>query len=371
MIPQAAPPRRIARFRPEIDAAVSAVLSGPDYILGAAVDAFETAFARYCGRGHGIGVASGTDALALTLRALGIGPGDEVILPALTFAGSAQAILQCGALPRFVEVDAASRCIDPAAVADAVTARTTAIMPVHLFGYPADMPALMAIAGRHGLAVVEDCAQSHGATLEGRRLGTFGHAAAYSFYPTKNLGCVGDGGAVVTDDAALAGRVRSLRAYGFSPGGRVSQTLGFNARLDEIHAAILLALLPHCDAGNAERRAIAARYRAGLAACPSIVLPPEAEGCVHHQFAIAHPDRDRLKEHLAGAGIGTAVHYAPGLHRHPAFAGGAAHPLPITERLSDTLLSLPIQPEVIGDVADEVAERIAQAVLTFAEAGPR
>jgi dTDP-4-amino-4,6-dideoxygalactose transaminase len=362
MIPQAAPQRRVARFRGEIDAAVASVLGGHGYILGSAVAGFEASFAAYSGGEHCVGLASGTDALALALRALGVGPGDEVILPALTFAGSAQAALQCGAQLRFVDVDPRTRCIDPAAAAAAVNPRTAAIMPVHLFGQPADMPAVMALATRHRLAVVEDCAQSHGATLDGRRLGTFGHAAAYSFYPTKNLGCVGDGGAVVTNDASLVDRIRSLRNYGFSPNERISRTLGFNSRLDEIQAAILSALLPHLDAANAERRAIAARFRSALAESPSLGLPPDGEGCVYHQFALTHPDRDGLMSHLARAGIGSAVHYAPGLHRHPAFGEGADGPLPVTEALSRTLLSLPIQPEVVGDEAD----RIAAAVVTFA-----
>lgn len=367
MIPQAAPPRRIARFRREIDVAVASVLGGNDYILGSAVASFEAAFAEYSGSSHCIGVASGTDALALALRALGIGPGDEVILPALTFAGSAQAILQCGAQPKFVEVDALTRCIDPAAVADAVNGRSAAIMPVHLFGYPCDMPTLMALADRHHLVVVEDCAQSHGAKLNGQPLGTFGHAAAYSFYPTKNLGCIGDGGAVVTNDAGLADRLRSLRNYGFAPGERVSRTLGFNARLDELQAAILSALLPHLDAGNAERRAIATRYRASLAPFFDQGLPLDADGCVYHQFTLTHPNRDGLMAHLAAAGIGSAIHYAPGLHHHPAFSEGATQPLPVTDELSRTLVSLPIQPEVAIDTVD----RIADAVLAFVRADAR
>lgn len=359
MIPQAAPQRRIARFRAVVDAAIASVLGGDGYILGSAVAAFETAFAAYSGGVHCVGVASGTDALALALRSLGVGPGDEVIMPALTFAGSAQAVLHCGAQPRFVDVDPITRCINPSAAADAVSGRTAAIMPVHLFGYPADMPAVMALAARHRLAVVEDCAQSHGATLNGRPLGSFGHAAAYSFYPTKNLGCVGDGGAVVTNDAALADRVKSLRHYGFSPGDRVSRTLGFNSRLDEIQAAVLSALLPHLDAANAERRAIAARYRVALAQSPALGLPPDDDGCIYHQFALTHPDRTGLERHLAQAGIGSAIHYAPGLHRHPAFDKGADGPLPVTEALSRTLLSLPIQSEVAGAEADRIAAVVA------------
>jgi dTDP-3-amino-3,4,6-trideoxy-alpha-D-glucose transaminase len=359
VIPQAAPPRRIARFRCEVDAAVASVLGGRDYILGSSVDAFERAFADHAGLSHCVGVASGTDALALALRALDVGPGDEVITAALTFAATAQAILHCGAIPRFADVDPVTRCLDLAAVAAAVTARTAAIVPVHLFGHPADMPALMILAERHGLAVVEDCAQAHGATFDGRRaLGSFGHAAAYSFYPTKNLGCVGDGGAVLTEDGRLAARLRSLRHYGFEGNSRISLTPGFNSRLDEVQAAILLALLPHLAAGNAERRAIAARYRYALEGAARLGLPPDASGCVYHQFAVTHPDRDGLMHHLARIGIGSAVHYAPGLHRHPAFSQGPAYPLPVTDALSASLLSLPIQPEVAATAVEQVAEAV-------------
>lgn len=358
MILQAAPQRRIARYRREVDAAIAELVGGESYILGPAVERFEAAFARHAGAAHAVGVSSGTEALALALRALGIGPGDEVVLPALTFAGSAQAVLQCGALPRFAEVDPGTRCLDPAAAAAAITPRTAALMPVHLFGHPADMPALLALAERHGLAVVADCAQAHGAQLGGRGLGGFGHAAAYSFYPTKNLGCIGDGGAVVTDDAALAERLRSLRNYSFAGSDRTSLRLGFNARLDALQAAILSALLPHCDAGNIERRNLATRYRQRLAASAGLGLPPEAEGAVYHQFAITHPERDELMRFLAAHGIGTAIHYAPGLHRHPAFREGAQGPLPVTDALAAQLLSLPIQPEVAGAALDRIADAV-------------
>lgn len=361
MIPQAAPPLRVARFRLAIDAAVARVLSSPSYILGEAVVAFEQAFAAHAGMEHCVGVASGTDALALALRALGIGGGDEVIVPALTFTGTAQAVLHCGAKPRFADVDPITRCLDPAAVLAAVGPRTAAILPVHLFGYPADMPALAALAAQYGLAMVEDCAQSHGATLDGRPLGSFGHAAAYSFYPTKNLGGVGDGGAVVTRDPVLAARLRSLRNYGFEGDDRVSQQIGFNARLDEIQAAILHALLPHLDAGNAERRAVAAHYRSRLAETP-LGMPPEAPGCVYHQFAVTYPDRDGLRRRLAQSGIGTAVHYTPGLHWHPAFVDGARVPLPVTDSLAATLLSLPIQPEVAVGAIERIAAAIQECL---------
>jgi dTDP-4-amino-4,6-dideoxygalactose transaminase len=363
MIPQAAPPRRIARFRSDVDAAIATVLSGTDYILGPGLEAFEQAFAAHAGLHYCIGVASGTDALALGLRAIGVARGDEIITTALTFSATAQAIMHCGAIPRFVDADRTTRCINPAAVSAAIGPRTTAIIPVHLFGYPADMPALMEIADRHGLAVLEDCAQAHGAMLHGRQLGSFGHVAAYSFYPTKNLGGAGDGGAVLTNDRALAERVRSLRNYGFEGSGRISRMVGFNSRLDEIQAAILMALLPHLDDGNRERRAIASEYRVRLNGA-ELGLPPDAPGCVYHQFAITHPERDALRRRLAVRGIGTAVHYTPGLHRHPAFSYCASGALPVTDELAATLLSLPIQPEV---ATADVVERAAAIIRDAAE----
>lgn len=361
MIPQAAPSRRIARFRAEVDCAVAAVIGGDAYILGETVEAFEHAFAQAVDAPHCVGVASGTDAIALALRALGIGPGDEVIVPALTFAGTAQAVLQCGALPRLVDVDPASRCLDPKAAAEAVGPRTAAIVPVHLFGHPADMAALTALARQHGLVVVEDCAQSHGAMLDGRPLGSFGHAAAYSFYPTKNLGGIGDGGAVTIADPALAARLRALRNYGFDGSERISRGYGVNARLDALQAAILHALLPHLRTGNAERRDIARRYRAVLSET-GCGLPPDAPGAVYHQFAITHPERDRFRQHLSEAGISTAIHYAPGLHRHPAFAEGARSPCPVTDTLAGSLLSLPIQPEIAAEAPDAVAAALMELV---------
>lgn len=364
MIPQAAPRQRIARFREAIAEAINGVVDSDTYILGEPVEAFEAQFAGSAGCRHAIGVSSGTEALTLALRALGVGLGDEVVLPSLTFAGSAQAVLQCGALPRFADVDPQTRCLDPAAAAAAIGPRTVAVMPVHLFGHPADMPAFMALAERYGLVVVEDCAQAHGASLGGRALGSFGHAAAFSFYPTKNLGCIGDGGAVTTNDARIAARVRSLRNYGFAPEERISRELGFNARLDTLQATILSVLLPHCDAGNAERRELARGYRERLAGQVGLGLPPDAEGAVYHQFTVTHRDRDGLRQHLAASGIGTAIHYAPGLHRHPAFLEGAITPLPATDALSDSLLSLPAQPEIALPHLDV----IAQAVREFCEA---
>lgn len=357
VIAQASPSLRIARFRPEIDAAVAECLGGSHYVLGPAVERFEDAFAAHEGRRYGVGVGSGTDALALALRALGVGPGDEVVTAALTFAGTAQAILQCGAVPRFADVDPATRCITPKTVEAALSPRTAALVPVHLFGHPADMEGLTALARRRGLVVVADCAQAHGARLGGRPLGRYGDAAAYSFYPTKNLGCVGDGGAVLTDDPATARRLRTLREYGFSEGARISTALGFNSRLDTVQAAILTALLPHLDENNRQRRGLAAAYRRALADLEAIGLPPDEEGAVYHQFAVTHPKRDDLARALADRGIRTAVHYHPALHRHPAF--GHADPLPVTERLAGCLLSLPIQPEVASGHVGRIAGALA------------
>lgn len=346
-IPQASPSLRIARWRSEIDAAVKAAIGGDRYILGAAVAAFEAAFAQYLGVAHCVGVGSGTDAIALALRGLGIGPGDEVITTALTAAGTAQAILQCGAQPRFVDIDPRTRCLDPQAAEEAVTSRSAAILVVHLFGEPADMPRLSVIAKRHKLALIEDCAHAHGATIGGRKVGTFGDAGAFSFYPTKNLGAVGDAGAVVCAQPALAERLRRLRSYGLDEHG-VCQSAAGNSRLDEIQAALLLVLLRHLDDGNDERRQLAADYRR-LLAPTGVGLPPQAPGAVYHQFAITHASRDTLRRTLLEQeGVVTSVHYYPPLHRHPAFADAAPAELLHTDSLAANLLSLPIQPEVAG-----------------------
>ena len=364
---QTAPELRFARYRRAIDKALKRVRSGQSYILGPQVETFEQAFAAYIGTKHCIGVNSGTDAIALALRAIGIGPGDEVITTALTAAGTAHAILQTGATLRFSDIDPRTRCLDPSAVAASLTPCTAAIVPVHLFGYPAPMTELCAVADRHGLVIVEDCAQAHGARIGSRRLGTFGIASAFSFYPTKNLGGLGDGGAVVTDDAGIAARVRALRCYGWTGPDKVSSELAFNSRLDEIQASILLALLPHLDSGNDERRAVAARYRDGLADTGA-ELPLHDEGCVYHQFAIAFDGRDGLARILQEEyRIHTAVHYWPALHRQPAFCEAREAKLAVTERTAARVLSLPIQPELIEDKID----RIIDAVRTgLARSGP-
>jgi dTDP-4-amino-4,6-dideoxygalactose transaminase len=357
MIPQASPRARINRFRPAIEMAVSRVLSGAEYILGSEVEAFEIEFSSYIGTDFCVGVNSGTDAIALALRGLGVGAGDEVITTALTAAATGIGILQSGATPVFVDVDPCTWCIDPSAVAAAVTAKTVGILPVHLFGYPCDLEPIAALAQRHHLWLVEDCAHAHGGQHEGKKLGSFGDASTFSFYPTKNLGCVGDGGAVLTNDTELAARIRRLRNYGFDGADRISIHAGVNSRLDVVQAAILRVLLPHLDEGNAERRAIAAQYFQFISSA-NAELPPDGAGTVFHQFAIAHPDRDGLKQHLARANISTNVHYAPPLYKHPAFAAFQCSPLANTENLSRRLLSLPVQPEVVENSALYIADAV-------------
>jgi len=361
-VAQADPGARVARYRAEISAAIAGVLDSRRYILGPCVEQFERAFADYLGIAHCVGVNSGTDALALSLRALGIGPGDEVITTALTAAATAQAILHCGAIPRFVDVDPSTRCLDPNQVENNINARTAAILPVHLFGMPANMHRLGRIAATHGLAMVEDCAQAHGATIDGRKVGSFGNAGAFSFYPTKNLGGIGDGGAVVTNDASLAAKLRSLRNYGWIDHRRISSQHGFNSRLDEVQAAVLTVLLPYLDEGNRERRAVAARFSALVDI--GINLPLGDCGGVYHQFAIALTgvDRERLRGYLSTQGIQTAIHYSPPLHRQAAFCNSAPCDLPHTERLSRQLLSLPVQPEVAGAHATRIIAAIERGM---------
>jgi dTDP-4-amino-4,6-dideoxygalactose transaminase len=368
VIPAAAPQLRFARFSADLGRAVQAVLTGDSFILGDHLEAFEQRFAAYLGVRHCVGVNSGTDGVALALRACGIGAGDEVITVSMTAAGTGLAILHAGARPRFVDIDPVTRCIDAAAIEERIGPRTAAIVPVHLHGHLADMARVTAIAERHGLVVIEDCAQAHGATeaTTGRRAGSFSVAAAFSFYPTKNLGCVGDGGAVVTSDDGIAQRLRALRSYGWEDDQRLSTTIGFNSRLDELQAAVLDVLLDHLDEGNRERAEIAAEYRRILtpaAAAGSLELPPSQPGAVHHQFAIEVEDRARLREWLLEHGIATAVHYPVGLHDQPAFAAEASPGgLPVTERLAERFVSLPVQPEVVGDRAAWVAETVAEGV---------
>jgi len=360
LIQQAMPSLRIARYRPEIDRAIATVLDGSSYILGPAVATFEAAFAARLGARHCIGVGNGTDAVALALGGLGIGPGDEVITTALTAPGTAQGIALTGARPVFADVDPVTGCLDVPAAERAITPRTRAIVVVHLYGHPADVAGFRALADSAGLALVEDCAHAHGARLGEQALGVFGDAAAFSFYPTKNLGCLGDGGAVVCGDPEVAARIRALRRYGWKAGAQISECVAGNSCLDEIQAAILSALLPHLDEGNLERRAAARAYRDGLGGT-GLGMPPDDPGCVYHQFVVRHSRRDRLREALLhDHGVSCGVHYSPPLHQHPAFATAVPPSLPHTERLASEVLSLPIQ----GEIAARYLPRIVDALVS-------
>jgi len=343
--------------------AVLRVLDSGWYINGKEVAAFEAAFAAYCGVRHCIGVGNGLDALHLLLRALDIGPGDEVIVPASTFIATWLGVSQVGAVPVPVECSLETYTLDPEATAAAVTPRTRAIMPVHLYGMPADMGPLLDIGQRHGIPVLEDAAQAHGAFYGDRRAGALGTAAGFSFFPAKNLGCLGDGGGITTDDDALAAKVRLLANYG-SARKYFHEEKGVNSRLDEMHAAVLHAKLPYLDGWNRRRDAVAGLYRQALADCPDLILPTVAPGRTHvwHQFIIRHPRRDALQAHLAAQGIGTQIHYPVPPHLSGAYLDmGLAGRFPKSEQLSQEALSLPIAPNLSeGDVA-----RVADAVLAF------
>jgi dTDP-4-amino-4,6-dideoxygalactose transaminase len=331
-----------------IDTAVARVLAGGWYILGPEARAFEAEFAAFHGTPHAVGVASGTDALLLALKALDIGPGDEVITVAHTAVATAAAIELSGARPVFVDVDPQTYTLDPALLPAALTPATRAIIPVHLYGQPAATDPILAFAEKHGLFVIEDCAQAHGAAENGRLAGSMGHLAAFSFYPTKNLGALGDGGAVLTSDPVLAERVRALRQYGWRQ-RYVSDEVGLNSRLDELQAAILRVKLSALQEDNDARRRAATRYNDLLAGCP-ITLPQERPSArhVYHLYVIQADERDELAKFLATQGIATAVHYPLPVHRQPAYRHYGYEPgsLPVTEQLAARVLSLPMFPQI-------------------------
>lgn len=349
----------------EIQSAMNRVLASGHYILGPEVAAFEQEFAAYHGGGQVVTVANGTDALELALRALGVKEGDLVATVANTVSATAAAIQQAGARPVYVEVDAITLTMDPAQLEQVFRRHGSAIkvvVPVHLYGYPADLPSIVRIAGRYGAKVLEDCAQSHGARIAGRLAGTWGDVAAYSFYPTKNLGALGDGGAVFTRDEPLAERVRLLRQYGWRQ-RYVSEIAGRNSRLDELQAAVLRVKLPHLTAENARRAEFASRYLAKLAGS-GLTLPAAASEVVApvwHQFTVRSPRRDALNEHLAAQGIRCGVLYPVSLHRQPAYADGAAV-LPVTEKACNEVLCLPVHPSL--EVAD--IDRVCGEILRWA-----
>ncbi|HLI25644.1 MAG TPA: DegT/DnrJ/EryC1/StrS family aminotransferase [Chloroflexota bacterium] len=354
-----------AAIQAEIQAAIAEVLDRMQLILGPHVQAFEAEFAAYCEAAHAVGVGSGTEALVLALRAAGIGPGDEVITVSHTFFADCEAIVQVGAQPVFVDVRPDTQTMDPASFAAAITARTRAVIPVHLYGQPADMDEIAAIARRHGLFVLEDACQAHGARYRGRRVGTLGHAAAFSFYPGKNLGAYGDGGAVVTNDATLAERIRRLRDHG-TVRKYEHYDIGSTGRLDELQAAVLRVKLRYLDTWNARRAAAAATYTAGLTGTE--VTPPAVRDDrthVFHLYAVQAPRRDALRAYLAEQGIATGMHYPIPCHLQPAAREWSAGPgsLPVTERLAAHTLSLPLFPEI----TDAQLARVIAAVRAFSE----
>ncbi|MBP7649709.1 MAG: DegT/DnrJ/EryC1/StrS family aminotransferase [Phenylobacterium sp.] len=347
-------------LRGELDLAYGRVMDSGWMILGPELAAFEAEFAAWCGAARCVGVGNGLDALTLTLRAAGVAAGAEVIVPAHTFAATWMAVEAVGAVPVPVEVDPRTYTLDAAACAAAVTARTAAIVPVSLYGHPVDLEPLMALAQRHGLFVLEDAAQSHGASYHGRRTGGGAHATAFSFYPTKNLGALGDAGAVTTNDAGLAEAVRRLRNYG-SDQKYVHQTLGANSRLDELQAAFLRVLLPRLDAANDRRRALAAAYDTALAGS-DLTTPIEAEGArhVYHLYVVRSPERDALQARLRAAGIESLIHYPIACHRQAAFAHCGFKPgaFPLAEALADQVLSLPLWPAMPSENVGLVASAL-------------
>jgi dTDP-4-amino-4,6-dideoxygalactose transaminase len=340
-----------------VDAAIRRVVDRGWYVLGPEVEAFERDFAAATGAARAVGVGTGTDAIFLILKALGIGPGDEVITTPLSAAYTALAVMMTGARPVFADIEADRLTLDPAAAEAAIGPATAAILPVHLYGQPADVQALAAIAKRHHLALVEDCCQAHLATASGRPVGAWGTAAAYSFYPTKNLGALGDGGAVTTEDAALAERVKRLRNGGQTDRYHHEEA-GINSRLDEIQAAVLAARLPFLASWTEQRRALARVYRSELAGAPICVLPELDAGHVYHLFTVRSTRRQALREHLAQAGIETLIHYPVAIPRQPALASQAPARCPIAERVCDEILSLPLYPSMPAADAVEVARAV-------------
>lgn len=357
-------PMRLREDADDVRDAIARVIASGWFVLGPEVAAFEHEFAAACGAGHAVGVGTGTDAIALILRALGIGPGDEVITTPLTAAYTALAVMMTGARPVFADIDPRRLTVDPASVERAITPRTRAILPVHLYGQPADMAALETIARRHALAVVEDCCQAHLARAGGRPVGTIGVAGAFSFYPTKNLGALGDGGAVVTNDAALADRVRRLRN-----GGQVTrydhQEFGVNSRLDEIQAAVLRARLRRLAGWTDARRRLGGRYRSALDAA-AVTVPPECDpGHVYHLFVVLAGgragQRDALRLHLSERGIETLVHYPVPVSAQPALASTHPAACATSEAVCAQVLSLPLHPAL----SDADIVEVANAVCAF------
>ena len=355
--------------RAELLAAVERVLEGGHYILGPEVAAFESEFAAYVGAGHAVGVASGTDALRVGLSALGVGPGDSVLTVSHTATATVAAIEMAGATPVLVDIDEASFAMSPQSLSETIDAlksthRFKAVVPVHLYGQPADMTSILQIAAAHGLQVLEDCAQAHGAEIDGRKAGSFGRAAAFSFYPTKNLGAFGDGGMIVTSEAAVAEQARFIREYGWRR-RYVSDQVGVNSRLDELQAALLRVMLRHLDQDNERRREIAEAYSSRLARSSYVLPRPPAETRhVYHQYVIRTPKRDQLRAYLSERGVNTLVHYPVPVHQQPAYQGRLAVApggLPVSETVCDQILSLPMH----AQLSDADVDTVCEALLKF------
>lgn len=363
MILCANPLAQFQSHREEILAAVERVLEGGNYIFGPEVNKFEKSFAAYCHAEHAVGVNSGTDALILTLRALGIGPGDQVITVSHTAVATVAAIIASGATPVLVDVVSGTYTMDPQRLRQAISPRTRAVIPVHLYGQPADMDSIMGIARDAGLFVIEDCAQATGALYKGARVGSIGDAGCFSFYPTKNLGAIGDGGMVVTCNAHLAEQIRRLRQYGWDE-NRATGEPGLNSRLDEIQAAILGVKLKTLDEDNARRRAIAQRYNEGLAGL-HVGLPQEQADTTHvyHLYVITCKERDQFKRKLADRGILAGIHYPVPVHLHGGYDRNVVKPpsgFPVTDALAGSVMSLPMYPELTADSIEAVIQSIVQ-----------
>lgn len=337
-----------------VRAAIDRVIASGWFVLGPEVEAFEAEFAAASGAAHAVGVGTGTDAITLILRALGIGAGDEVITPPLSAAYSALAVIMAGARPVFADIDPERLTLDPAAIERAITPRTKALLPVHLYGQPADMRQIEAIARRHNLAIVEDAAQAHMATSDGRPVGTIGVAGAISFYPTKNLGALGDGGAVITRDATLAARIKRLRNGGQSARYHHAEA-GANSRLDEMQAAILRARLPYLGGWTSRRRAIAAAYRFALEGA-ALTVPREFDaGHVYHLFPVLTPHREAFMAHMASRGVETLIHYPVPIPQQPALAAFSPADCPVANRICAEIVSLPIYPGLLDADISAVA----------------
>ena len=363
MIPGANPQAQYLSHQAEIDVAIAAALGGNRYILGPEVQAFEQEFAAYLGVRYASGVGSGTEALHIAIRACGLGPGDEIITVAHTAVATVAAIELAGATPVLVDIDPVTYTIDPDKIEAAITPRTKAIIPVHLYGAAANLNPIVDLARRYRLKLIEDCAQAHGARYADHVVGSYGDVACFSFYPTKNLGAIGDGGLVATNDPIIAENLNLLRQYGWRE-RYVSEIAGWNTRLDELQAAILRVKLRHLNEDNHKRRRLAALYAEQLAGVVTIPIEPVNTCHVYHLYVVRHPRRDALMQFLGERGIGTAIHYPVPVHLQPAYRGrlGDVGSLPETERAAQEIVSLPMYPEL----SEKDVGTVAQAIREFA-----